>query len=91
MCMTRCNPTFFPPLWAGAATRRSERNAEPVLYAAIKLTQTYSPNLLNETAFLYSGNKILPDPIPVWWRQHQDPEQVERTSFFPIADSVGMT
>jgi len=28
----------------------------------IKLTQTYSPNLLNETGFYYSGNKITLTP-----------------------------
>ena len=37
----------------------------PSYTAAIKLTQTYSPNLLNETAFFYSGNKITLTPITV--------------------------
>ncbi len=35
----------------------------PSYSAVIKLTQTYSPNLLNETAFLYSGNKITLTPV----------------------------
>ena len=34
----------------------------PSYTAVIKLTQTYSPTLLNETAFLYSGNKITLTP-----------------------------
>jgi hypothetical protein len=56
----------------------------PSFSAVIKLTQTYSPNLLNETAFLYSGNKITLTPLdgpgggsfvkPTGWNA---------TSFFP--------
>ena len=36
----------------------------PSWSSVIKLTQTISPNLLNETAFLYSGNKITLTPVP---------------------------
>ena len=35
----------------------------PAWSSVIKLTQTISPTLLNETAFLYSGNKITLTPI----------------------------
>jgi hypothetical protein len=56
--------TFFPPLW-GDSTYPTVGTAmtNPSYTAAIKLTQTYSPNLLNETAFLYSGNKITLTPV----------------------------
>ena len=56
--------TLFPPLW-GDSTYPTVGTAmtNPSYTAVIKLTQTYSPNLLNETAFLYSGNKITLTPI----------------------------
>ena len=55
---------YFPPLW-GDSTYPTVGTAmtNPSYTAVIKLTQTYSPNLLNETAFLYSGNKITLTPI----------------------------
>ena len=56
---------YFPPLW-GNSTYPTVGTAmnNPSFSAVIKLTQTYSPNLLNETAFLYSGNKITLTPLP---------------------------
>ena len=56
--------TFFPPLWAGGQPTDGTIMANPSYTAAIKLTQTYSSSLLNETAFFYSGNKINLTPIP---------------------------
>jgi len=55
---------YFPPLW-GNSTYPTVGTAmnNPSYSAVIKLTQTYSPNLLNETAFLYSGNKITLTPL----------------------------
>ena len=55
---------YFPPLW-GNSTYPTVGTAmnNPSLLGGIKLTQTYSPNLLNETAFLYSGNKITLTPL----------------------------
>ena len=56
--------TFFPPLW-GDSTYPTVGTAmqNPAWSSVIKLTQTISPTLLNETAFLYSGNKINLTPI----------------------------
>jgi Carboxypeptidase regulatory-like domain len=81
--------TYFPPLW-GDSTYPTVGTimTNPSYSAVIKLTQTYSPNLLNETAFLYSGNKITLTPtngpnggqfaIPSGWTA---------TSFFPLANN----
>ena len=60
----------------------------PSYSAVIKLTQTYSPNLLNETAFLYSGNKITLDPLIARGRQSfVKPSGWNATSFFPDANN----
>jgi hypothetical protein len=57
-------PSFFPPLWGDSAYPTvGTAMTNPSYSVAIKLTQTYTPNLLNETAFLYSGNKITLTPI----------------------------
>ena len=57
------NKSFYPPLW-GDSTYPTVGTAmtNPSYTAVIKLTQTYTPTLLNETAILYSGNKITLTP-----------------------------
>jgi len=79
--------SYFPPLW-GDSTYPTVGTAmtNPSFTAVIKLTQTYSPNLLNETAFLYSGNKITLTPINGTGTFAQ-PAGWTATSFFPIADN----
>ncbi len=61
------------PTWAPRCTN-------PSWSATIQLTQTISPSLLNETSFLYSGNKITLTPVsgpgssftqPDWLDGHQ--------------------
>ena len=75
------NVNFFPPLW-GDSTYPTVGTAmqNPAWSSVIKLTQTISPTLLNETAFLYSGNKITLTPVvgpggsfvqPSGWTRHQ--------------------
>jgi hypothetical protein len=51
--------TYYPPLW-GNSTYPTVGTAmlNPSWSSTVKLTQTYSPSLLNETAFLFSGNTI---------------------------------
>src|SRR5664279_1767333 len=61
----------------------------PSFSAVIKLTQTYSPNLLNETAFLYSGNKITLDPTNGPGGTFVQPDGWTGTSFFPLANNIG--
>ena len=79
--------SYFPPLW-GDSTYPTVGTAmtNPSYTAVIKLTQTYSPNLLNETAFLYSGNKITLTPINGSGTFAQ-PSGWTATSFFPIANN----
>jgi len=51
----------------------------------VKLTQTYSPSLLNETSFLFSGNTIHLSPVGI----SAQPAGWTATSFFPISSNDG--
>jgi hypothetical protein len=59
----------------------------PSYTAAIKLTQTYSSSLLNETGFFYSGNKIHLTPIPNGSYGLVQPSGWNAVSFFPTSDN----
>jgi hypothetical protein len=78
--------TYYPPLW-GDSTYPTVGTAmlNPSWSATIKLTQTLSPNLLNETAFLYSGNTIHLSPVGI----SAQPSGWTATSFFPLGNNVG--
>jgi hypothetical protein len=81
---------YFPPLW-GDSTYPTVGTimTNPSFSAVIKLTQTYSPNLLNETAFYYSGNKITLTPTPgPGGGQFVQPSGWTATSFFPLANNL---
>lgn len=81
---------YYPPLW-GDSTYPTVGTAmnNPSYSAVIKLTQTYTPNLLNETAFLYSGNKITLTPVPgPGGGQFAQPSGWNATSFFPAANNL---
>jgi hypothetical protein len=82
--------TFFPPLW-GDSTYPTVGTAmqNPAWSSVIKLTQTISPTLLNETAFLYSGNKINLTPITGPGGTFVQPSGWTATSFFPLANNQG--
>ena len=82
-------PTFFPPLWTGSYPTVGTTMNNPSYSAVIKLTQTYSPNLLNETAFNYDGNKIYLTPIPGAGASILPPSGWTATTFFPPADNAG--
>src|SRR5271168_632618 len=79
--------TYYPPLW-GDSTYPTVGTAmlNPSWSATIKLTQTLSPNLLNETAFLYSGNTIHLSPVGI----SAQPSGWSATSFFPPGDNFGL-
>ena len=83
--------TFYPPLWGPGGDYPTVGTAmtNPSYTAAIKLTQTYTPNLLNETAFLYSGNKITLTPIAGAGGSFKLPTGWTATSFFPVSDNAG--
>src|SRR5271168_4050309 len=77
---------FYPPLWAGATYPTvGTTMLNPSWSSIIKLTQTISPNLLNETAFLYSGNTIHLSPVATPGYSFVQPPGWTATSFFPLA------
>ena len=79
--------SYFGPLW-GDSTYPTVGTAmtNPSYTAVIKLTQTYTPSLLNETAILYSGNKITLTPINGTGTFVQ-PSGWTASSFFPLANN----
>jgi hypothetical protein len=79
--------TFFPPLWAGSYATVGTKMLNPSYTAAIKLTQTYSSNVLNETGFFYSGNKIALTPIAGAGYAFAQPSGWTANSFFPTANN----
>jgi hypothetical protein len=83
--------SFFPPLWSTNTFYPTVGTAmqNPAWSSVIKLTQTISPNLLNETAFLYSGNKINLTPIDGPGGSFVQPSGWSATSFFPLANNQG--
>jgi hypothetical protein len=80
------NETFYPPLWDNSSYPTvGTAMLNPSWSATIKLTQTLSPTLLNETAFLYSGNTIHLSPVGV----SAQPPGWTGTTFFPLANNIG--
>ena len=56
--------TLYPPLWSNDSYPTvGSIMKNPAWAAVIKLTQTLSPNLLNETAFNFNGNKLTITPV----------------------------
>ncbi|HEX4067528.1 MAG TPA: TonB-dependent receptor [Acidobacteriaceae bacterium] len=84
------NKSFYPPLW-GDSTYPTVGTAmtNPSYTAVIKLTQTYTPTLLNETAVLYSGNKITLTPQAGYGGSYKLPTGWSASSFFPVSDNAG--
>jgi hypothetical protein len=80
---------YFPPLW-GDSTYPTVGTimGNPSYSAVIKFTQTYTPNLLNETAFLYAGNKITLTPTDGPGGTFVQPAGWSATSFFPNANNL---
>ncbi len=79
--------TFFPPLWGTSFATTGTVMQNPSYTAAIKLTQTYSSSLLNETGFFYAGNKIHLTPIAIPGSSVQFPSGWTATSLFPAANN----
>lgn len=76
--------TYYPPLW-GDSTYPTVGTAmlNPSWSSSLKLTQTYTPSLLNETSFLFSGNTINLDPVG----NFKQPDGWSATTFFPLANN----
>jgi hypothetical protein len=73
--------TYYGPLWGNSSYYPTVGNTmtNPSYSSVIKLTQTYSPSLLNETAFNYSGNTIHLSPTGIYAK----PTGWTGTTFFP--------
>jgi hypothetical protein len=81
---------FFPPLWGNSSYPTvGTAMQNPAWSSVIRLTQTISPNLLNETAVLYSGNKITLTPVAGSGGTFVQPAGWTATSFFPVANNQG--
>jgi hypothetical protein len=81
--------SYFPPLWGDSTYPTvGTTMTNPSFSAVIKLTQTYTPNLLNETALLYSGNKITLTPIAGPGGSFLQPSGWTATSFFPVSQAA---
>jgi len=75
---------YYPPLWGNSSFPTvGTAMKNPSWSATVKLTQTLSPNILNETGFFFSGNTINLDPIGSF----QQPSGWNATSFFPAANN----
>lgn len=75
---------YYPPLWGNSSFPTvGTAMKNPSWSSTVKLTQTLSPNLLNETAFLFSGNTINLDPIGTY----QQPSGWSATTFFPSGNN----
>jgi hypothetical protein len=79
--------TFFPPLWGTSFATVGTVMQNPSYTAVIKLTQTYSASLLNETGFYYSGNKIHLTPVAAAGYTFAQPSGWTAQSFFPLANN----
>jgi hypothetical protein len=83
--------TYYPPLWGPGNDYPTVGTTmlNPSWSSVVKLTQTYSPTLLNETSFLFSGNTIHLSPIAGAGSSFTQPSGWTATSFFPLADNIG--
>jgi hypothetical protein len=83
------NQTYYPPLW-GNSTYPTVGTAmqNPSWSSTIKLTQTFTPTLLNETSFLFSGNTIHLTPAAgPGLSTFSQPSGYTATSLFPVANN----
>jgi len=81
--------TFYPPLWGDSTYPTvGTQMKNPSYSAVISLTQTISPNLLNVTAYDYSGNKITLDPVAGKGGSFTQPQGWSAQSFFPVSDNL---
>jgi Carboxypeptidase regulatory-like domain len=82
--------TYFPPLWGDSSYPTvGTAMLNPSWSSVIKLTQTYSPSLLNETSFLFSGNTIHLSPVAGAGGSFAQPSGWTAQSFFPLSDNIG--
>jgi hypothetical protein len=76
----------YPPQWGDSSyPTAGSTMTNPAWMAAFKLTQTYSPTVLNETAFLYTDNIVKINPLGTF----AQPTGWAAQSFFPLVNNVG--
>ena len=80
--------TYYPPLWTGSYPTVGSSFTNPAYSVVITLTQTYTPNLLNETSIDYSGNKITLLPVGQGAAQYKLPAGWTGKTFFPVNDNA---
>ena len=84
--------TLFPPLCSSSTYPMVGTTMENPFYTAvIRLTQTYSPNFLTETSFLYGGSTIRLTPSAGQGGSIEIPAGWMANSFFPIENNAGQT
>ncbi|MGH9510736.1 MAG: carboxypeptidase regulatory-like domain-containing protein [Terriglobales bacterium] len=77
---------FFPPLWGNSTYPTvGTQMLNPSWSSTIKLTQTYSSTLLNETSFLFSGNTIHLSPVAGVGSSFVQPSGWTASSLFPLS------
>ncbi|RRA48608.1 carboxypeptidase-like regulatory domain-containing protein [Acidipila sp. EB88] len=82
---------IFPPLWGDSSYPTVGTLLQnPSWSSTIKLTQVLSPTLLNETAFLYSGNTIHLSPLTTPGNSFTQPSGWSATTFFPSSNNAGL-
>src|SRR5437868_2663042 len=82
--------TVYPPLWGNSSYPTvGSAMLNPSWSSTLKMTQTYSPTLLNETSFLFSGNTINLNPVAGPGGSFVQPSGWSTTTFFPTADNFG--
>jgi len=83
--------TYYPPLWGPGNDYPTVGTSmlNPSWSSTLKLTQTYSPSLLNETTFLFSGNTIHLSPVAGVGGSFTQPSGWTATSFFPLSLNDG--
>ena len=82
--------TVYPPLWGNSSYPTvGSAMLNPSWSSTVKLTQTYSPALLNESSFLFSGNTIHLSPVAGPGGSFTQPSGWTATTFFPVADNIG--
>jgi hypothetical protein len=78
--------TTYPPQWGDSSYPTSgSKMLNPAWGAVFKLTQAYSPTLLNETTFNYADNTVTITPVGV----AAQPPGWKSTTFFPPQNNVG--
>ncbi len=77
--------TYYPDMWSNDSyPTTGDVFGNPTWGSVIKLTQTISPTLLNETSFNVNGNTISITPVGIY----AQPSGWSQTGYFPAANNL---